>query len=134
MRGETDLTLLLKSMNPTLQDGEYVFCSVNQQVVDWSDSVPLCIFREEEGVTLILRREDADRRQLPYGSIFRMITLSVHSSLEAVGFIAAIATQLVQHGISTNPISAFYHDHLFIPASDADKAMVVLQALSNGSA
>jgi uncharacterized protein len=54
--------------------------------------------------------------------------------LEAVGFMAAIATQLAQQGISTNPVSAFYHDHLFIPASDADKAMVVLQALSNGSA
>jgi uncharacterized protein len=134
MLGETDLAVLLQSMKPRLLEGEYIFCSVSPQVVDWCDPTPLCMFREDEGITLILRREDADRRHLSYVSVFRMITLTVHSSLEAVGFLAAIATQLAQHGISTNPISAFYHDHLFIPASDADKAMVVLQALSNGSA
>lgn len=55
-----------------------------------------------------------------------MITLSIHSSLDAVGFIAAVAGKLAQHGISVNPISAYYHDDLFVPSETADRAMKVL--------
>jgi uncharacterized protein len=128
--GETDLTVLLKSMNPMLRDGEYVFCSVCDQNSDWLKLNPICIFREDEGLTLVLRRECADDANLPYQSVFRMITLSVHSSLEAVGFLAAITSQLAKHGISVNPISAYYHDHLFVPASRVSDVMELLQDFS----
>jgi uncharacterized protein len=127
MSGETDLIVLLKSMNPILRDGEYVFCSIPDQDTDWLKLNPICIFREEEGLTLVLQRESADEVNLSYQSVFRMITLSIHSSLEAVGFLAAITTKLAKHGISVNPISAYYHDHLFVPASRASDVMELLQ-------
>jgi uncharacterized protein len=125
--GETNLGVLLKSMQPVLDDGEYVFCTVNQKLEDLIKLDPVGFFQEEEGITLILLRTSADRVALAYNSSFRMITLSVHSSLEAVGFMAAIATKLSENNISVNPISAYYHDHLFVPFNQADRVMELLQ-------
>jgi len=127
MLGETNLSVLLNSMQPVLQDGEYVFCTVNQNLEELIKLNPICFFQEDEGMTLILLRQSADRAALSYNSVFQMITLSVHSSLEAMGFIAAIATKLSKHNISINPVSAYYHDHLFVPVSQADKVMELLK-------
>ncbi|MGG6266362.1 ACT domain-containing protein [Leptolyngbya sp. AN03gr2] len=124
MSGETDLTTLLKSMNPVLRQGEYVFCSVDFE--DWLRLNPIGVFREEEGLTLILDRQIADQSNIPYASTFRLITLSVHSSLEAVGFLAAITSRLAAQGISVNAVSAYYHDHLFIPTAQADRVIELL--------
>jgi uncharacterized protein len=59
-----------------------------------------------------------------------MITLRIHSSLEAVGFLARIAAELARLGISVNVVSAFHHDHLFVPAGRAEEAMAALRALA----
>ena len=63
-----------------------------------------------------------------------MITLNIHSSLEAVGFLAAITTRLAAAGMGVNPVSAFYHDHLFVPAERAEEAMELLRQLARDSA
>ena len=60
-----------------------------------------------------------------------MISLTVHSSLDAVGFLAAITTKLAQSGISVNPVSAFYHDHLFVPVNRADEAVSLLREFTD---
>jgi uncharacterized protein len=125
--GETNLSVLLKSMQPILREGEYVFCTVDRYFSNLMELNPIGFFKEDEGITLILSRPYADAAALPYNSVFRMITLSVHSSLEAVGFIAAIATKLSENNISVNPISAYYHDHLFVPVDQADRVMELLQ-------
>jgi len=130
MAGETDLTVLLRAMQPVLFKGEYVFCSIDYQRTNWLELNPVGFFREEEGLTLILLRERADNAALPYTSVFRMITLSVHSSLSAVGFLAAITGKLAERGISVNPVSAYYHDHLFVPASRSDEVIELLQEFS----
>ncbi len=65
-----------------------------------------------------------------YYYITRQITLSIHSSLEAVGFLAAITQKLAKHNISVNPISAYYHDHLFVPTHQAKIAMNLLNDFS----
>ncbi len=116
-------------MQPVLREGEYVFCSLPVGVGYDAALTPIGLFQEEEGLTLILPRSRADGAGLSYAAVFAMITLSVHSSLEAVGFLAAIATQLASHGISVNSVSAFYHDHLFVPAPQAEKALALLQTL-----
>ena len=130
MPGETDLTVLLKSLRPLLREGEFVFVTVSEGPEACAERHPIGIFHEDEGVTLILPREQAQAAALPYSSVFRMITLSVHSSLDAVGFLAAITAKLARHGISVNPISAYYHDHLFVPAARADEAMALLAELA----
>jgi hypothetical protein len=59
-----------------------------------------------------------------------MITLNVHSSLEAVGFIARVATELAKHGMGVNPVSGFYHDHLFVPEGRERDALEILGRLA----
>lgn len=128
MSGEINLTRLLSSMQPTLREGEYVFCTLSAP--GSLDLDPVGFFKEEEGLTVILSRQQAEAAGLPYSAVFAMITLSVHSSLEAVGFLAAIATRLARHGISVNPVSAFYHDHLFVPTAQAETAIALLHELA----
>lgn len=130
MSGETNLEILLKSMQPILRDGEFVFCTIPLQRLRELDLTPIGQFQEDEGLTVILQREQAEKVGLQYTYIARMITLSVHSSLDAVGFLAAVAGKLAQHGISVNPVSAYYHDYLFVPADKANDAMKVLAEFS----
>jgi hypothetical protein len=60
MPGETNLSNLLHSMQPILQHGEYVFCSISHQENCYSNLDPVGWFKEDEGVTLILDWEQAD--------------------------------------------------------------------------
>lgn len=92
------------------------------------------LFREREGTTLIVSEDKARAAGLDAVFRCRMVTLNIHSSLEAVGFLAAITTQLAAAGIGVNPVSAFYHDHLFVPADRADEAMDMLRKLAAESA
>jgi hypothetical protein len=59
-----------------------------------------------------------------------MITLDVHSSLEAVGFIAAISARLTQANIGVNPVSGFFHDHLFVPFGREADALKLLAEMA----
>ncbi|WOD41855.1 ACT domain-containing protein [Nodosilinea sp. E11] len=133
MAGETDLTQLLKTMQPRLREGEYVFCTLPNTILYPPHLDPVGYFKEDEGLTLMVLKPQADAAGLSYTAVFALITLAVHSSLEAVGFMAAIATHLASHGISVNPVSAFYHDHLFVPVKDADRAIALLQSLTDSA-
>lgn len=130
MAGERDLKALLRDMQPDLQDGIFVFCTLAPNECVPAEISPLLTFREQEGITLVMRRQEAERAELHYELASRLITLTVRSSLDAVGFLAAITARLAEAGISVNAVSAFYHDHLFVPADRADEAMGVLQAMS----
>jgi uncharacterized protein len=132
MRGLLDLSTILANLNPELMPGEFVFCSVPNSIpADVLHLVPVGIFAEHEGLTLILNRQCAEENNIPFEVSLRKITLTVHSDLEAVGLTAAISTALSNHGISANMVSGFYHDHIFVPspvAEDAVKALIKLQA------
>ena len=122
---------LLKSMKPELVKEKFVFCTVSEQSFSKLNVKPLLIFKEEEGITIVLKKESADANSLPYSSVWALITLTVSSDLTAVGFLAAITNSLAESGISVNVVSAYYHDHLFVPIEKAEKAMQVLKVLSN---
>lgn len=129
MTGETNLDRLLKTMKPKLNIGEYVFCSVKDiRSLDIKDTV--LIFKEDEAITIIVKKEIADRLNLNYSFISSWITLTVHSSLEAVGLTASFSKALSESGISCNVVAAFYHDHIFVDKRDAEKAMTVLNRFS----
>ena len=129
MTGEKDLSILLQSMKPELNEGEYVFCTVEKlPELEMKDIV--CFFKEKEGITLIIRKELADQLYLSYGFIASWITLKIHSSLEAVGLTAAFSKALTTKNISCNVVAGYFHDHIFVSANDADAAMKELNRLS----
>ena len=106
MSGETDLARLLASMSPVLADEEYVFCSIEDaRYGDRAELAPIAAVAEAEGLTLILPRARADSAGLAYDSVFRKITLRVHSSLDAVGLTAAFSAALTGQGISANVVA-----------------------------
>lgn len=132
MAGIEDLEKLLSSMSPELMEGEFVFCTVpNGKYSDYQDLSPLATFIEAGGLTLVVIKESADSSGLEYESIFKCITLTVHSSLEAVGLTAAVSTKLSEHKISANIIAAYYHDHVFVPAESAETALSLLSEFSS---
>jgi hypothetical protein len=96
---EHDLRTLLPEMKPEIQDGTFVFCSFPKDSNVPFTTEPLLIFREREGITVVLRRGEAERLGLAYQFPSRLITLTVHSSLDAVGFLAAITARLAEAGI-----------------------------------
>lgn len=125
--GETDLNKLLAEMTPQLDEQIWVFLSLKARDAALEDKA-LMRFDEEEGATYILKEPDAKG----YDATFRCqrITLQIHSALEAVGFLDAISTALTLNGISSNVVSAFYHDHLFVPVEKTAQTISVLKALS----
>ena len=132
MAGETNLKALLASMAPQLDDTDWVFAVVGEE-----DAVPLtpraiATFREAKGRTLVLPQSAADGLENVSAPMSK-ITLQVHSSLEAVGLTAAVAGALAEEGISANVIAAYYHDHIFVPKSSADRALAGLQALTTST-
>lgn len=132
MTGETSLSALLRSMNPELNEGDYVFCTVaDSRRVEGVEVVGS--FREREGLTVILERNWAQQLGLDCDYVMAWITLTVHSSLAAVGLTAAFASALGQAGISCNVVAGFYHDHLFVGKDDALKAMDTLRALATNA-
>jgi len=130
MSGERDLKTLLQSMKPEMQEGVFVFCTLPQGRAIPESLKPVHIFQEREGTAFVVRREEAEAAGLPYQFASRLITLTVHSSLEAVGFLAAVTAPLAEAGISVNAVSAFYHDHLFVPVERAEEAQRLLQRLA----
>jgi uncharacterized protein len=124
MAGERDLQKLLSEMRPVQQPGEYVFCTISGNLPAGIDA--LCLFREREGWTLIVRRDEADWHGLAYEGSWAWIEITIHSSLEAVGFMAALARALADAGISCNAVSAYYHDHVFVQYSKAAQALAAL--------
>jgi hypothetical protein len=109
--GERDLARLLAALDPQLHPERYSFSITTDPVLGDGD---FGVVREEDGLTVI----GPD----PSGEWAR-ISLSVHSSLEAVGLTAVLATRLAERGISANVVSAFHHDHIFVQWDRREEAL-----------
>ncbi|SMQ46639.1 unnamed protein product [Zymoseptoria tritici ST99CH_1A5] len=135
--GGTNLDDLIKTMNPTLDAEEYVFAELSLEAPHFAEFLGAVskdvkmLFREKEAWTIILPKSAADREGLYYTFPCRQVTLNVHSSLEAVGFLAAITTRLAEKvNVGVNAISGYYHDHLFVPVGKEDAVMEELLSLA----
>ncbi|RAL13580.1 ACT domain-containing protein [Aspergillus homomorphus CBS 101889] len=137
--GETDLKTLLSTLEPILHADSFVFLTIPNTAVsqvrpDLLALQPQLLFQEREGTTIIITREQAVSHGFTdYVFPCRMISLSVHSSLEAVGLIAAISAQLRDAGVSANVVSGFYHDHIFVPEGKEEVAMQAIEGMARGS-
>jgi hypothetical protein len=130
MVGEAELSKLLSSMEPVLDVREFAFCSLPAEAAVALAPRAWATVREAEGMTLILEAGEARERGLPVEATWALVTLAVHSSLGAVGLLAEVSAALAAAGISVNAVSAYYHDHLFVPWAERGRALSILQGLS----
>ena len=133
MSGEVDLNVLLRTMTAKLHDGVFVFATLPDLHVPDGLSAKM-VFQEDEGTTLILLQAEAVKFGIAHEFPSRMITLNVHSALEAVGFIAKVATELAREGMGVNPVAGFFHDHLFVPEGREWDALRVIEEIAKASA
>ena len=129
MPGEINLQKLLKTLKPKHNSGEYVFCVVDKiENLNLEDIV--LMFKEKEGITVIIKKQLANKLKLKYSFVASWITLTVHSSLEAVGLTATFSQALAEKGVSCNVVAAFHHDNIFVAKKDTKKAMAILNKFS----
>jgi hypothetical protein len=132
MSGQTELKSILQSLSPQLLAETYAFCTLpNASYGDCLGAAPIASFQEQEGLTLVVPQDRAEAAGLEYTGLFRCISLQVHSSLESVGLTAVVAGKLAVYDISVNMIAGYYHDHLFVPAAQAEQALELLNNLSH---
>jgi hypothetical protein len=124
----SSLPALLAGLDPQRRPGRYVFASVPVAAAVPGSAV--ATFVEDEGRTVVLPADDADRLGLPAEYPCAWITLRVRSELAGVGLLGRVTAALAGRGISVNPVSAVHHDHLFVPFDRADEAMAALGELS----
>ncbi|WP_397542267.1 ACT domain-containing protein [Roseovarius salis] len=126
---------MIAGMAPVRDPATWHFCTVADAAgaaLHFPEA--LAIFREAEGISLVLDAQAAARHGFDTGLPMARITLSMHSALDGVGLTAAVARALAGAGIPCNMVAAYHHDHAFVPLEDADRAMAVLQDLSQRGA
>jgi len=115
-----------RDLTPELSEDAYVFAAA-QQVP--AAVAPFAAIREDEGLTLILTRADADQAGLRYDYVAARITLLAHSALADVGLTAVVSRTLADAGISCNVVAGLAHDHLFVDWAHGARALALLRGL-----
>ncbi|MFN7967395.1 MAG: ACT domain-containing protein [Acidobacteriota bacterium] len=128
----SDLALLLRSLDPKLHEGAWVYSSVPLGT-DLSAVRYIAVIHEAEGTTVVASEDEVIKAQLPILFRAAWITLTVNSDLNAVGLTAAIATALGTAGISCNVVAGAHHDHIFVPIDRADEAVTLLRSLQRAA-
>ncbi len=133
----SELTELLKNMNPSLAEDKFYFASVDESnlmaVANYLNYI-VDVFRENEGLSIVFSEDILEEvKELSESEVqgpFAMITLSVNSDLMAVGFLAKITEALAKERIGVNAFSAYHHDHLFVPYDKKEDTIRILKKLS----
>ncbi len=126
-----DTHAMISGMSPVLDPVIYHFCSVAEAgEAEAMRAGAIASFVEAEGLSLVLPDDAAKAFGLESDLPMRRITLNVYSALDGVGLTAAVAGVLAEHGIACNMVAAYHHDHAFVPAGDAPRAMEILTGLA----
>ena len=123
--GDTDLDRMLRNLSVDRRPGEFTYIEVLALTPDLI-AVAQATVVEGEMTTVVLEVGDAEQGGRPISVRLAWLTLSVQSSLEAVGLTAAVSERLTGEGISCNVLAGYRHDHLLVPVARADDAIAVL--------
>ena len=121
---------MLAGLNPRHNAGEYIYACVSDISAIEREDI-LFEFKEEEGITIIMERDKADKLGLCYGFVAAWITLEINSALEGVGLTAAFSKALADHNIGCNVVAAFHHDHIFVETNKALQSLTILKELQS---
>ncbi|MFT4716493.1 MAG: hypothetical protein ACI861_002434 [Paracoccaceae bacterium] len=118
---------MISEMTPTFRPGVFVFVTtIDASISEALVTEAISVFREDEGMSMIIPVELAEKHALEMEHPMRCITLNVYSSLEGVGLTSAVSAALDANGIPCNMVAAFHHDHVFVPLDVSERAMQVL--------
>ena len=128
MAGDTDLARMLATLDVERRDGTFTFVTGDHPSLT---SVAAARIEETEGTTVVVTVDEARAAGIPVEFEAAWLTLTVHSSLAAVGLTAAFSAALGGAGIACNVLAGYHHDHLLVPADRADEAIDALRRLSS---
>ncbi|WP_040494922.1 ACT domain-containing protein [Ilumatobacter nonamiensis] len=128
--GSTDLEAMLASLDVERRPGVFTFVAVEVPTPGLL-AASHGMVKEGTLTTLVLPVESARRAGLPVVVEMAWLSLTVQSSLEAVGLTAAFSKVLGDAGISCNVLAGYHHDHLLVPVERADDAIAALSVNSS---
>ncbi|WP_394940129.1 ACT domain-containing protein [uncultured Ilumatobacter sp.] len=123
--GETDLDKMLATLRVERRPGVFTYAAVRAPAPELLAAAH-GVVTEDDLTTLVLPVEAAERAGLPVELEMAWLSLTVQSSLEAVGLTAAFSAKLGKAGIPCNVLAGFHHDHILVPVDRAQHAIDVL--------
>lgn len=123
--GETDLDKMLATLRVERRPGVFTYATVRTPAPELLAAAH-GVVTEGDLTTLVLPVEAAERAGLPVELEMAWLSLTVQSSLEAVGLTAAFSATLGKAGIPCNVLAGFHHDHILVPVDRAQQAIAVL--------
>lgn len=125
MAAVSDLRQMIRGMEPVLAAEPYGF-EVSAVPVPGA----FATIAEAEGMTVIAPVAVLEAAGMVVADHWARISLTLHSSLHAVGLTAAFARVLTDHAISANVVAGCHHDHILVAWADRARAIAALRALS----
>ncbi len=128
--GETDLDKMLATLRVERRPGVFAIVAVKIPTPGLLAAAHGMV-KEGELTTLVLPVEAAERAGLTVELEMAWLSLTVQSSLEAVGLTAAFAATLGEVGIPCNVLAGYHHDHILVPVERAQDAIDALSVNSS---
>lgn len=122
-----NLEIMLASLDVERRPGVFTFVAVDVPTPGLLAAAHGMV-KEGTSTTLVLPVESAKRAGLPVVVEMAWLSLTVQSSLEAVGLTAAFAKILGDEDISCNVLAGYHHDHILVPVGRANDAIAALTA------
>jgi hypothetical protein len=125
--GETDLDAMIASLAVDRRPGVFTYIAVEVPTPGLLASAH-AVVKEGRLTTIVLPVEAAERAGRLVTVRLAWLSLTVQSSLEAVGLTAVVSARLAALGIPCNVLAGYHHDHLLVPVDRVDDAVRVLTA------
>jgi hypothetical protein len=125
--GETDLETMLATLAVERRPGVFAYIAVEVPTPGLIAAAHAMV-KEGRLTTIVLPVEAAERAGQATDVQFAWLTLTVLSSLDAVGLTAVVSARLAALGIPCNVLAGYHHDHLLVPVDRVDDTIGVLTA------
>ena len=123
--GQTDLEAMLAKLAVERRPGVFTYVAVEVPTPGLLAAAH-AVITEGELTTIVLPVEAAERSGQPVAVRLAWLTLTVYSSLEAIGLTAAVSARLTERDISCNVLAGYHHDHLLVPVERVGDAIEAL--------
>lgn len=130
MSNPSSLQEVLQNLDPVISQHTYVYVGVtNQSLLKVLGYDPIAFYKENAGITLILRKEEADNNLLTYTHEYCKIDLNAPFHIDCTGLTAILSSSLAKAGVAIRPYQTAYSRSLFVKKDDAHTALEILISL-----